>query len=171
MDTVVAHAAKAGRGRRFAPGDKGSASMEKPTPEPADIMRLATRDPFVNAVGIRCLDAGAGHATVALDVGDAHINFNGKCHGGAIFTLADTAFGLASNSHGLIAVGIDAHITYHVAAQAGDTLTATAVEVSRTRRIAVYRIEVKRSDGALIAGFTGTVYVLAQPNEAGQARG
>ena len=79
---------------------------------------------------------------MALTVGDAHLNFNGTCHGGVIFALADTAFGLASNSHGMIAAGIDAHITYHVAAQAGDTLTATATEVSRTRKLAVYRIDV-----------------------------
>ena len=106
---------------------------------------LAARDPFVNAgPGIRCVDAGPRHATVdARRCGDAHINFNGTCHGGVIFTLADTAFGLASNSHGVIAAGIDAHITYHVAAQAGDTLIATAIEVSRTRKIAVYRIDVR----------------------------
>jgi phenylacetic acid degradation protein PaaD len=131
------------------------------------IMRLALRDPFVNSLGIRCVDAGPGRATVALDVGDAHLNFNGACHGGVIFTLADTAFGLASNSHGMIAVGIDAHITYHVAAQRGDTLIATALEISRARRIAVYRIEVTRADGTLVSGFTGTVYVTTRPNEAG----
>jgi acyl-CoA thioesterase len=130
------------------------------------VMRLAARDPFVNAVGIRCVSAGAGCATVALDVRDAHINFNGRCHGGVIFTLADTAFGLASNSHGMIAAGIDAHITYHVAAERGDTLIATATEVSRARRIAVYRIDVRRADGALVAGFTGTVYVLDRRIEA-----
>ena len=116
------------------------------------IMRLAARDPFVNACGIQCVDAGPGHATVALEVAAAHINFNGACPGG------------------MIAVGIDAHITYHVAAQLGDRLTATATEVSRTRKIAVYRIDVTRADGTLVAGFTGTVYVLARPNEPGHDR-
>jgi acyl-CoA thioesterase len=145
--------------------------MDKKMPAPADVMRLATRDPFVTSVGIRAVDAAPGRATVAMDVRPEHINFNGKCHGGAIFTLADTAFGLASNSHGLIAVGIDAHITFHVAAAAGDTLTATAAEISRTRKIAVYRIEVTRGDGALVAGFTGTVYVLAKPNKAAESAG
>jgi acyl-CoA thioesterase len=131
------------------------------------IMRLAASDPFVNSLGIRCIDAGPGRATVTLEVGDAHLNFNGACHGGVIFTLADTAFGLASNSHGMIAVGIDAHITYHVAAQRGDVLLATAVEVSRLRKIAVYRIDVTRADGTLVSGFTGTVYVTTRPNEPG----
>ena len=148
-----------------------STPVDRKAPASADVMRLAMRDPFVTSVGIRAVDAGPGHATVALEIRPEHINFNGKCHGGAIFTLADTAFGLASNSHGLMAVGIDAHITYHVAAEAGDTLTATANEISRTRRIAVYRIEVTRGDGALVAGFTGTVYVLGKPNDAGAPDG
>ena len=50
-------------------------------------LRLAARDAFVRLVGIRCVDAGPGRATVALTVGDAHINFNGTCHGGVIFTI------------------------------------------------------------------------------------
>ena len=129
------------------------------------VRRLAARDPFVTGLGIRCVEAGAGHATVAMAVTPAHLNFNGTCHGGAIFSLADTAFGLASNSHGMIAAGIDAHITYHVAAQAGDTLTAAAVEVSRTRRIAVYRVDVTRADRTLVSSFTGTVYLTTRAHD------
>jgi acyl-CoA thioesterase len=128
------------------------------------VLRLAARDPFVASLGIRCTDAGPGRAAVAMTVGASHLNFNGTCHGGVIFSLADAAFGLASNSHGHLAAGIDAHITYHVAAQAGDVLTATAVEVSRTRKLGVYRIDVARGDAALIASFTGTVYVTSKPN-------
>ena len=134
------------------------------------LSQFSARDPFARALGIRYVDAGLGRARVALDVGDAHLNFNGNCHGGAIFALADTAFGLASNSHGVIAVGIDAHITYHVAAGRGDTLTATATEISRSRRIAVYRIDVTRGDGTLIAGFTGTVYITTRPTDLGPAQ-
>ena len=132
------------------------------------IKRLAARDRFVHALGIRCTDAGPGHASVTLTVAERHLNFNGTCHGGVIFALADTAFGLASNSHGMIAAGIDAHITYHIAAQAGDTLTATAIEISRTRKLAVYRVDLVRADGTLVASFTGTVYVTTRPNDAAQ---
>ena len=135
------------------------------------ILRLAARDRFVHALGIRCSDAGPGRASVTLTVAERHLNFNGTCHGGVIFALADTAFGLASNSHGLIAAGIDAHITYHVAAQAGDTLTASAIEVSRTRKLAVYRVDLARADGTLIASFTGTVYITTRPNDAAPGRG
>jgi len=78
---------------------------------------------------------------------------------GVVFALADTAFGLAANSHGAVAAGIDAHITYQQPASTGDTLVARAHEVSRSRRLAVYRVDVTRADGRAISSFTGTVYI------------
>jgi acyl-CoA thioesterase len=100
-----------------------------------------------------------------MTVAAHQVNFNGSCHGGVVFSLADTAFGLASNSHGVIAAGIDAHITYQQATHAGDKLVARAVEVSRSAKLAVYRVDVSRGDGAAISSFTGTVYITAQPHK------
>ncbi len=131
----------------------------------ARVERLAARDPLMRLLGIECVDGGPGRAAVSLAVRDHHLNFNGTCHGGVTFALADAAFGLASNSHGVIAAAIDAHITYQVAVKPGDTLTATAVETSRTRKLGVYRIDVTRQDGALVSTFTGTVYVTGRPND------
>jgi len=125
---------------------------------------MATRDPLLKSLGIECLDGGHGRAAVALTIRKDHLNFNGTCHGGVIFALADTAFGLASNSHGAIAAGIDAHITYQAAVRLGDVLTATAVEVSRTRRLGVYRVDVTQQDGNPVSSFTATVYVTSQPH-------
>jgi LAO/AO transport system kinase len=149
-DRIDAHAAATTRGRRLAP-----------CADPAAIRvhDLIAKDSFVQSLGIRLLAAGAGTATVALTLAPVHINFNGTCHGGVTFALADTAFGLASNSHGVIAAGIDAHITYQHPCFAGDTLVAHAVEVSRSRRTAVYRVDVRRDDGTPVSSFTGTVYV------------
>jgi phenylacetic acid degradation protein PaaD len=130
------------------------------------LARLAAADRLAQALGIRFVDGGPGRAAVSMTVSRQHLNFNGTCHGGAIFALADAAFGLASNSHGLVAAGIDAHITYQLAAEPGDVLTATANEVSRSRRLAVYRIDISRADGALIAAFTGTVYITNRHHEA-----
>lgn len=123
------------------------------------VMRLAAADPLVRALGMTCTQAGPGLAEVRLTVGPDHLNFNGTCHGGVVFTLADTAFGLASNSHGAVAAGIDAHITYQQPATAGETLVARAREVSRSRRLAVYRVDVTQGDGRAISSFTGTVYI------------
>ena len=139
--------------------------MESKAKAQQRVARLAAHDRFAHAMGVALVDGGPGHATVAMTVREQHLNFNGSCHGGAIFALADAAFGLASNSHGAVAAGIDAHITYQAAAGLGDELTATAVEVSRSRRLAVYRIDVARTDGTMISSFTGTVYITAQHHE------
>ncbi len=129
------------------------------------IAALAARDGLCQALGISVRDGGPGRADVAMTVGARHLNFNGGCHGGAIFALADSAFGLASNSHGPVASGIDAHITFQAGVRAGDTLVARAVEVQRSKRIGVYRIDVVRpeSNGAetAVSSFTGTVYIRA----------
>jgi acyl-CoA thioesterase len=131
--------------------------------------QMAAHDPFVRSLGIDCTDAGFGHATVALKVRKEHLNFNGTCHGGVIFALADTAFGLASNSHGAVSAGIDAHITYQVAVRLGDVLTASAIEITRTRRLGVYRVDVTRADGTPVSAFTGTVYVTSQSHDSKHA--
>jgi acyl-CoA thioesterase len=133
------------------------------------ILHAAAHDPLVRHLGIESADGSSGRATVSLRVRKEHLNFNGTCHGGVIFALADTAFGLASNSHGTIAAGIDAHITYQVAVRAGDVLTANAIEITRTRRLGVYRVDVTRADGTLVSSFTGTVYVTSQPHDAKHA--
>ncbi len=124
---------------------------------------LAARDGLCAALAITVVSGGPGRAEVTMTVDARHLNFNGGGHGGAIFALADSAFGLASNSHGPVASGIDAHITFQAAVRAGERLVARAVEVTRSRRIAVYRIEVVRpeADGAEtpVSTFTGTVYI------------
>lgn len=158
-DRVEAHAAAVGRGRRLEPRTVVTHAADDPA---ARVLRLADADPFVRLLGIACTQGGPGTATVEMTVGAQHLNFNGTCHGGAVFALADTAFGLASNSHGHLAAGIDAHITYQVAARAGERLVARAVEVSRSKKLAVYRVDVTRGDGAPVSSFTGTVYVTAQ---------
>jgi LAO/AO transport system kinase len=159
-DTITRHAAAAGRGRRLE-------ARAKPSPPPADpasarVEALAAADPFVRWLGFSCTEAGTGHASVAVTLGPHHLNFNGACHGGVVFALADTAFGLASNSHGVIAAGIDAHITYQQPAFEGDTLVARAAEVSRSRKLAVYRVDVTLGNGTPVSSFTGTVYMTAQ---------
>lgn len=157
-DAIEAHASAAGRGRRLQ--HQGRAAAQRPHEAPADrVRRLAALDPFARSLGISCVDAGPGTAAVELTLGPQHLNFNGTCHGGVTFALADTAFGLASNSRGTVAAGIDAHITYQVAANEGDKLVARATEVSRSKKLAVYRVDVTRGDGAMVSSFTGTVYV------------
>ena len=123
------------------------------------VKELAARDAFVTLLGAECVDAGPGTAVVRMTVGEQHMNFNGTCHGGVLFSLADSAFGFASNSHGRLAAAVDAHIAFTAPARVGDELTATAREINRSNRISTYRVDVQRADDAMVAAFTGTVYV------------
>jgi acyl-CoA thioesterase len=125
----------------------------------ARVRELAARDPFVKLLGAECVQAGPGSAVVRMTVDEQHMNFNGTCHGGVLFSLADTAFGLASNSHGRLAAAIDAHIGFTAAAHVGDVLIATAREVNRSNRVGTYRVDVQRADDGFVAAFTGTVYI------------
>lgn len=132
------------------------------------IRRLAARDAFPRDLGIECVEAGLGRAVVRIVVAERHLNCNGSCHGGLLFTLGDTAFGMASNSYGMTAASIDVHIVYHVAAKLGDVLTATAAEVSRNRKLGVYRVDITRGEAraqVLIASFTGTAFITDRPND------
>jgi len=167
-----AHRAAVGVGRR--PSTRASAKVATTAtagmPATLDaegwrqrIAGLVAADGLCKTLAITFRSGGPGRAEVAMTVDARHLNFNGGGHGGAIFSLADSAFGLASNSHGPIASGIAAHITYQAAVAAGDTLVARASEAQRSRRIGVYRIDVVREDAGggetAVSSFTGTVYV------------
>lgn len=124
----------------------------------ARLEELAERDAWLNSLGISLVNADSDGVTIKMTVMDQHLNFNGTCHGGVLFSLADTAFGLASNAHGVIAAAVHADIAFCAPVRSGDLLIADAVEVSRSRRVGTYRVDV-RSDGAIVAAFTGTVHV------------
>ena len=126
---------------------------------------LAERDAYLNSLGITLVHASIDRVTIRMTVMDQHMNFNGTCHGGVLFSLADTAFGLASNTRGVIAAAVHADIAFCAPVKAGDRLTAEAVEVSRTRRVGTYRVDVKSAEQT-VATFTGTVHVTERPHAA-----
>ena len=114
-------------------------------------------DRFAAHSGIELLDAGPGWAKAQMTVADQHLNAADVVHGGALFTLADLVFAVASNSHGQLALGINVSISYLKAARAG-TLTAEAREVSRNSKLATYTMEVRDAAGDLVALAQGTVF-------------
>jgi acyl-CoA thioesterase len=128
-------------------------------PAAVDAEALMQGDVFARGLGIELVEAGLGRAVTRVTVGAGQLNFNGLGHGGLTFTLADAAFGIACNSHGLKAGGVDVHMVYSKSTQAGDVLTATATEIARSSRLATYRIDVTRADGTLVAAMTGTAVV------------
>lgn len=96
-----------------------------------------------------------GEATLSMLVTEAMSNGHGSCHGGYIFTLADSAFAFACNGYNQRTVGQHASITYLAPARLGDRLTAAAREVSRQGRSGVYDVRVTNQDGVHVAEFRG----------------
>lgn len=106
-------------------------------------------------LGMKIEGVGVGSATLTMAVEKHHTNGHDICHGGYIFTLADSAFAFACNSYNQAVVAQQNSITYIAPALLGDTLTARAVEVSKTGRSGIYDVSVERSDGTIIAQFRG----------------
>jgi acyl-CoA thioesterase len=115
------------------------------------------QDKFAEHVGIELLDVSEGYARAALDIKPHHLNAVGILHGAAIFSLADLVFAVASNSHGSVAVAINANISFVKAISSG-RIVAEATEVSRNAKLASYTIRITDEQEQLIALFQGMVY-------------
>ncbi|MBS0560622.1 MAG: hydroxyphenylacetyl-CoA thioesterase PaaI [Proteobacteria bacterium] len=102
------------------------------------------------------LDAvGPGRAVLSMTVRADMVNGLGLCHGGYIFSLADSAMAFASNSHGQAAVAQHCGVTFIRPGRAGERLTAEATERGRHGRQGIYDVRVTGEDGTPVAEFRG----------------
>jgi len=118
-------------------------------------------DKASQGLGMHVLEVGPGHARLAMTVTERMVNGHGLCHGGFIFTLADSAFAFACNSHGARAVAQHCSITYVAPGRLGMRLTAEACERTRAERSGIYDITVRDDTGTVIAEFRGHSRTLA----------
>ena len=118
----------------------------------ADLMWADAR--ASQALGMEIVEVGPGRATLRMTVRDDMVNGHDIGHGGLTFTLADSAFAFACNSHNRRTVAAGAEVRFRAPTHGGDVLTATAVERSRAGRDGVYDVTVTRAD-TVVAEFTG----------------
>jgi acyl-CoA thioesterase len=119
------------------------------------------RDPASQALGMTLDAIRPGYARMRMQVREDMLNGHGTCHGGFIFTLADSAFAFACNSHNLNAVGAGCTIDYLAPGRAGDVLVAEAVEQALAGKTGVYDVVVTDQDGRKIALFRGKSHRVA----------
>jgi len=124
---------------------------------------LFNHDSASAALGINIAEVTPGHATASMEVRPEMVNGLDICHGGLIFTLADTTFALACNSHNMVAYAMGCHIEYLRPALKGDHLTARATEMDRTRNTGSYVVSVANQDDKIIAVFHGRSSNRGQP--------
>jgi acyl-CoA thioesterase len=106
-------------------------------------------------MGMKLEHVAAGTATMSMRVQDFMTNGHAICHGGFVFTLADSTFAFACNGYNRNTVAQHCAVSFLLPVKAGETLTAVATEVQRGERSGIYDIRVTREDGETVAEFRG----------------
>lgn len=119
--------------------------------------KMLELDAFSQWLGIEIVEVKEGYCKVQMTIREDMLNSMKKAHGGITFSLADTAFGFASNTHGRKAVSIECSINHIEALEAGDIITAESEVKSLKNKLGFYNVEVKKQDD-LVALFKGVVY-------------
>lgn len=114
-----------------------------------------SRDHVAKAMGMTLDEVKPGYARLSMLVRQDMVNGHAICHGGMVFTLADTAFAYACNSYNLNTVASACHIDFLAPSHLGDTLVAEGVERAQGGRTGVYDVTVKTGGGMTIALFRG----------------
>ena len=117
-----------------------------------------SRDRAAQALGMKIVRVQPGKSLLTMAVRTDMVNGHHICHGGMIFTLADTAFAYACNSYNKNTVASACHIDFLAPAKEGDLLEAEAVEQSASGRTGVYDITVRVAGGKTVALFRGKSY-------------
>lgn len=121
-------------------------------------MNFFKNDKFAARNGIVLKECRPGYAVAQVEVNSDHYNGANIVHGGLYFTLADFAFAVAVNAYGVISLSINASITFVNRCDSG-TITATAIEISRSNRLATYDINIADQSGQLLSNFKGQAYI------------
>jgi acyl-CoA thioesterase len=119
--------------------------------------KMLSQDAYSQWLGIEILECEIGRCKVAMKVRPEMLNSMQKAHGGITYSLADTAFGFAANTHGKFAVSIETSINHIEAVNEGDYLVAESVIEKVNNKLGFNIIEVKRGD-EMVALFKGVVY-------------
>jgi len=136
----------------------------KPSLAEAQTLAEATRDAMYSrdraaqAMGIKVVAIRPGYALLTMVVRSDMVNGHHICHGGMIFTLADTAFAYSCNSYNKTTVASACHIDFLAPGKEGATLSAESVEQSLSGRTGVYDVTVKDETGKTVALFRGKSY-------------
>ncbi|MGV9738870.1 hydroxyphenylacetyl-CoA thioesterase PaaI [Nocardia farcinica] len=125
---------------------------------PGDVARaLFTGDRCAQSHGIECRAIDEGYSLMAMTVREDMANTLGICHGGMIFTLADTALAYAASADNQASVTTSATISYPAAARTGDLLVAECRVVHQAGKAGIYDVEVRNEQNVLVAVFRGNV--------------
>ena len=119
---------------------------------------MVASDAFSRWLGIEVIEVAPKHSTCRMTVRAEMVNGFGVTHGGIAFSLADSAFAFACNTHGRVTVSIENSITYPAPIVVGDVLTAVAREDAASGRLSYYSAEVRNQRNEVVGLFRGTAF-------------
>jgi acyl-CoA thioesterase len=108
-----------------------------------------------DTMGMQLVACEPGRAVLRMEVKELHLNGHRICHGGFIFTLADSTFAFACNSHNKVTVAAGCSIEFLKPGQLGDVLTCEGVEQTLSGRHGIYDMKVSNQHGEVVAMFRG----------------
>ena len=109
-------------------------------------------------LGISVLAYTPGNVICQMTVRDEMVNGMKIAHGGITYSLSDSALAFAVNAHGIKSVSVETSISHLQPVQIGDKLTTSTKELSLSRKIGVYLIEIVNQHQEIVSSFKGTVY-------------
>ncbi|MEO9532598.1 MAG: hotdog fold thioesterase [Crocinitomicaceae bacterium] len=122
------------------------------------IEKMMADDQMSQWLGISILNYTPGAVRLQMTVRDEMVNGFGVAHGGISYSFADSALAFSANSHGIRSMSIETSISHQKMIKVGDVLTVHSKELSLSRKIGVYAMEVYNQEEELVAHFKGTVY-------------
>lgn len=122
------------------------------------IDKMMAADKMSQWLGIKVLDPKPGATSIRMTVREEMVNGFNVAHGGITYCLADSALAFSANSHGIRSMSIETSISHLKMVSVGDVLTVTTKELSLSRKVGTYEMDVHNQEGVLVAHFKGTVY-------------
>ena len=140
------------------PIDSEAAHAQELAQRTADF--LFAHDQMARSLGMRIVHVASGRASLSMQVRSDMFNGHGSCHGGVLFSIADTAFAFACNTYNALTVAAGATIDFLLPVKQGDELTAVATELWRSRRSGGYDVVVINQRQERVALFRGRSHQL-----------
>ena len=119
---------------------------------------MLDKDNFSKWMGITVDEYREGYCKLHFTIREEMLNGFGIVHGGIIFSAADSAFAFACNSHGILSVALDVHISFIKASKPGDHISIEAREIHTGNKTSFYDIAISNDKGEKVAMFKGTAY-------------
>nr|WP_314498340.1 hotdog fold thioesterase [uncultured Chryseobacterium sp.] len=123
---------------------------------------MLNQDYFSQWMNIKLIDVRENYCLIEMPIKKDMINGLKTVHGGVTFAFADSALAFSSNNTGDAAVALNCIINFTKAGREGDVFRAESIQVSDTRKTAIYDIKITNQNNDLIAKFVGTVYKIGK---------